>query len=216
MQRLSPAVAKIWRPPRKPYPTSATTHIAPVEPMPPITPLQRFIALPPAPVRADRRGLQHRFGHSGLPRSRRAMEARAAGDLSGVHGRAGDAAALLGAQPGRLAPLRQRAAERHASRAGAARARLGKVSLLVTQNVDRLHQHAGSERVIDLHGRLDEVRCMSCDWRLPRHDLQRVLVDAIRRGRSWMRPMPPMATPTSTARTSPASMFPPARPAAAS
>lgn len=34
---------------------------------------------------------------------------------------------------------------------------------LVTQNVDRLHQQAGQQRVIDLHGRSDRVRCMSCD-----------------------------------------------------
>jgi NAD-dependent SIR2 family protein deacetylase len=53
----------------------------------------------------------------------------------------------------------------------------GQVELLVTQNVDRLHQRAGSEKVIDLHGRLDEVRCMSCDWRLGRHAFQQLLVE---------------------------------------
>jgi NAD-dependent SIR2 family protein deacetylase len=52
----------------------------------------------------------------------------------------------------------------------------GQVELLVTQNVDRLHQRAGSERVIDLHGRLDEVRCMGCDWRLSRRAFQQWLV----------------------------------------
>ncbi|MDX6308195.1 MAG: hypothetical protein QOI06_1241 [Nocardioidaceae bacterium] len=43
----------------------------------------------------------------------------------------------------------------------------GRVGLLVTQNVDGLHQAAGSRRVIDLHGRLDRVVCMSCHtgWR---------------------------------------------------
>jgi NAD-dependent SIR2 family protein deacetylase len=42
----------------------------------------------------------------------------------------------------------------------------------VTQNVDRLHQAAGSAEVIDLHGRMDLVRCMDC-WRLqPRSELQ--------------------------------------------
>lgn len=50
------------------------------------------------------------------------------------------------------------------------------VQLLVTQNVDRLHQRAGSRQVVDLHGRLDEARCMSCDWRQGRHDFQRELV----------------------------------------
>ncbi len=44
--------------------------------------------------------------------------------------------------------------------------------LLLTQNVDRLHQAAGSTHVIDLHGRLDQVRCMSCERRTPRADFQ--------------------------------------------
>lgn len=39
---------------------------------------------------------------------------------------------------------------------------LGHSSLLVTQNVDRLHQQAGQQKVIDLHGRSDQVRCMDC------------------------------------------------------
>ena len=53
----------------------------------------------------------------------------------------------------------------------------GQVELLVTQNVDRLHQRAGSMRVLDLHGRLDEVRCMACDWRLARRAFQQALVE---------------------------------------
>ena len=40
--------------------------------------------------------------------------------------------------------------------------------LLVTQNVDRLHQRAGSERVIDLHGRADQIVCMHCGFRCER------------------------------------------------
>lgn len=51
----------------------------------------------------------------------------------------------------------------------------GQVELLVTQNVDRLHQLAGSERVLDLHGRLDQVRCMDCGWRLARAGFQHLL-----------------------------------------
>ncbi|WP_051687026.1 NAD-dependent protein deacetylase [Microbulbifer sp. HZ11] len=46
--------------------------------------------------------------------------------------------------------------------------RRGHINLLITQNVDRLHQRAGSERVMDLHGRADEIRCMSCDYRAVR------------------------------------------------
>lgn len=38
----------------------------------------------------------------------------------------------------------------------------GVIELLVTQNVDRLHQRSGSNAVVDLHGRLDRVRCLSC------------------------------------------------------
>jgi NAD-dependent SIR2 family protein deacetylase len=33
---------------------------------------------------------------------------------------------------------------------------------VVTQNVDGLHHQAGSYRVVDLHGRLDRVRCIHC------------------------------------------------------
>ena len=52
----------------------------------------------------------------------------------------------------------------------------GRIDLLVTQNVDGLHQQAGSRRVVDLHGRLDTVRCMACEQRLPRATLQEALV----------------------------------------
>jgi NAD-dependent SIR2 family protein deacetylase len=44
----------------------------------------------------------------------------------------------------------------------------GRTSLLVTQNVDGLHQAAGSHRVVDLHGRLDRVACLSCRHRTRR------------------------------------------------
>jgi NAD-dependent deacetylase len=36
---------------------------------------------------------------------------------------------------------------------------------LVTQNVDRLHQRAGNRDVIELHGNIDEVRCVNCPHR---------------------------------------------------
>ena len=52
----------------------------------------------------------------------------------------------------------------------------GKVGLLVTQNVDGLHQAAGSSEVLDLHGRLDIVRCMHCEHRLRREALQEELL----------------------------------------
>lgn len=37
------------------------------------------------------------------------------------------------------------------------------VTAVITQNVDGLHAAAGSDPVIDLHGRLDRVRCQQCD-----------------------------------------------------
>ncbi len=40
--------------------------------------------------------------------------------------------------------------------------RNGIVDGVVTQNVDGLHSQAGSERVVDLHGSLDRVRCLTC------------------------------------------------------
>ena len=40
--------------------------------------------------------------------------------------------------------------------------RRGNVGQIITQNVDRLHQAAGSKAVIDLHGRLDQVICLGC------------------------------------------------------
>jgi NAD-dependent SIR2 family protein deacetylase len=52
---------------------------------------------------------------------------------------------------------------------------MGKSALLLTQNVDRLHQAAGSVHVIDLHGRLDLVRCMACQRRTSREELQEEL-----------------------------------------
>ena len=70
-----------------------------------------------------------------------------------------------------------RAAPNDAHRALARLERAGRVGMLVTQNVDRLHQAAGSEVVIDLHGRADMVRCMSCERRIPRSDYQAALVD---------------------------------------
>ncbi len=43
---------------------------------------------------------------------------------------------------------------------------------LITQNVDRLHQKAGHRDVIELHGALAEVRCLRCGMLEARADLQ--------------------------------------------
>ena len=48
----------------------------------------------------------------------------------------------------------------------------GLVGSVLTQNVDGLHTSAGSRDVIDLHGRLDTVQCLSCGELTPRADFQ--------------------------------------------
>ncbi|MFN3822021.1 MAG: SIR2 family NAD-dependent protein deacylase [bacterium] len=40
--------------------------------------------------------------------------------------------------------------------------RLGKVRLIVTQNIDGLHQRAGSQKVVELHGNTTRFYCLSC------------------------------------------------------
>ena len=60
--------------------------------------------------------------------------------------------------------------------------RAGSIELLVTQNVDRLHQAAGSEAVVDLHGRLDQVRCMDCERLIDREAFQ---AELLRRNGEW-------------------------------
>jgi NAD-dependent SIR2 family protein deacetylase len=52
----------------------------------------------------------------------------------------------------------------------------GALSLLVTQNVDGLHRLAGSRRLVDLHGRLDQVRCLGCEALTERAALQSELL----------------------------------------
>jgi NAD-dependent SIR2 family protein deacetylase len=47
----------------------------------------------------------------------------------------------------------------------------GVVRGVITQNVDRLHERAGSRRVVDLHGNYDVVRCLSCGWTCSRAEL---------------------------------------------
>ena len=51
----------------------------------------------------------------------------------------------------------------------------GRVTGLVTQNVDGMHQRAGSQGVIELHGSIGQVICLSCATRYPRADIQRWL-----------------------------------------
>ena len=70
-----------------------------------------------------------------------------------------------------------------AHRALAALEQQGRITQLVTQNVDGLHQAAGSRNVIDLHGRVDVVRCLACERRVA----ARARASAARRAQSRLR-----------------------------
>ncbi|MEW2263258.1 NAD-dependent protein deacetylase [Streptomyces sp. NPDC047853] len=63
-------------------------------------------------------------------------------------------------------------------RAVAAFERHGLLGGVITQNVDGLHQAAGGEDVVELHGSLDRVVCLSCDTLSPRRELARRLEEA--------------------------------------
>lgn len=70
-----------------------------------------------------------------------------------------------------------------AHRALAALEHDGRIELLLTQNVDGLHEAAGSHNVVDLHGRLDRLRCMQCGDISTRDAMQRRLQEA---NPTWM------------------------------
>jgi len=58
--------------------------------------------------------------------------------------------------------------------------RRGKLQALITQNIDGLHQKAGNspERVIEVHGTVHEVVCLSCGWKGP----MQAALERVRRG----------------------------------
>lgn len=53
-----------------------------------------------------------------------------------------------------------------------------RVGVIITQNVDLLHQSAGARDVVDLHGRLAEVVCLDCESRYARELVQEWLASA--------------------------------------
>ncbi|MFE1251438.1 NAD-dependent protein deacetylase [Streptomyces sp. NPDC058735] len=63
-------------------------------------------------------------------------------------------------------------------RAVSAFGRHGLLTGAITQNVDGLHQAAGSEDVVELHGTLARVVCLSCGALSPRRELARRLEEA--------------------------------------
>ncbi|BCL17794.1 NAD-dependent protein deacetylase [Micromonospora sagamiensis] len=71
-----------------------------------------------------------------------------------------------------------RAAPNAGHRAVARLQHAGLVDAVITQNVDGLHTAAGSPRVVELHGRLDEVVCLDCGNLTSREELDRRLREA--------------------------------------
>jgi NAD-dependent deacetylase len=51
--------------------------------------------------------------------------------------------------------------------------KIGKVTCIITQNIDNLHQRAGNtpENVYELHGNMKWLRCLDCDNRYPLEDI---------------------------------------------
>jgi len=67
-------------------------------------------------------------------------------------------------------------AEPNRSHVALARAeQTGQIQQLITQNVDGLHQKAGSKKVIELHGRLDRVVCLDCNGFISRQDIDGII-----------------------------------------
>ncbi|KRE41156.1 Sir2 family NAD-dependent protein deacetylase [Knoellia sp. Soil729] len=60
----------------------------------------------------------------------------------------------------------------------AALQRAGAFGPIITQNVDGLHQSAGATDVIELHGNLAEVVCLTCEERVDRDLVQAYMHDA--------------------------------------
>ncbi|MGJ9416471.1 NAD-dependent protein deacetylase [Massilia sp. CMS3.1] len=54
----------------------------------------------------------------------------------------------------------------------------GRIGALLTQNVDGLHQRAGSQGVLELHGNIHAVVCLDCTMRVPRALVQTQLLEA--------------------------------------
>lgn len=50
-----------------------------------------------------------------------------------------------------------------------------KVSGIITQNVDGLHQKAGSKNVLELHGRLDRISCVQCQQKITRSEMDELI-----------------------------------------
>jgi len=57
--------------------------------------------------------------------------------------------------------------------------RIGKLKVVITQNIDGLHQKAGSENVIELHGTANEFACCNCQ----KETLNTAVISEIKKGK---------------------------------
>ena len=89
--------------------------------------------------------------------------------LSNIHSYMSDASVRREAWQGRLNHPAWKAGPNAGHRALVDLERRGKLHALITQNIDGLHQQAGSspDTVIEVHGTMREVMCMACGWRGP-------------------------------------------------
>jgi NAD-dependent SIR2 family protein deacetylase len=75
-------------------------------------------------------------------------------------------------------PVLARATPNAGHRAIAGFEALGRISAVLTQNVDGLHGQAGSHSVLELHGNIHKVVCLDCSALFPRAFVQGQLEDA--------------------------------------
>jgi NAD-dependent deacetylase len=55
----------------------------------------------------------------------------------------------------------------------------GLLEAVVTQNIDRLHRKAGSERLIEVHGSIDTSSCTSCDATFPLEQVDALFTNGV-------------------------------------
>jgi NAD-dependent deacetylase len=55
----------------------------------------------------------------------------------------------------------------------------GLLDAVVTQNVDRLHRKAGTERLIEVHGSIDTSSCTSCDASYELQNVEELFTDGV-------------------------------------
>jgi NAD-dependent deacetylase len=57
--------------------------------------------------------------------------------------------------------------------------RRGHLEAVITQNIDRLHRTAGSQRVVEVHGSIETSSCTSCGARFRLEEVDNLFVDGV-------------------------------------